>query len=273
MPPRTLPGIGLQGYAPRGEDSWNTWADPNWRLISALVQSRVKSLVETLPISPANGDMHILRSGSNANTIAVRDNGGWVYVEPKLGYRVFDEQTGLYFTFNSGGWVPDFADLSASASAPALELLKRGSAAGPLAPNDNASELGSIQWTGWTGAAWRVGAAMIARTQQLWSGVNNGSAIIWQVVANGSSTLVNRLQLTATALTPGDSDGGVSLGSQGSRWQRLWAHDVSLFPQVGAMPTVNGEITIASADNGTVTILKRGSDGVVRKVDLILVEL
>lgn len=270
MAPRTLPGLGLKGFAPKGETDWNAWADENWRYISALLQARVISVAATLPASPADGNMHIVTTGANANAIAIRDNSTWVYITPMIGFRVYDMQNALWFSFNGTAWVPDFADLTASDNAAAVEIRKRGSAAGVNAPNAAYASLGSFRWLGWTGAAWRVGAAMLVQTQQLWSGTANGTAIVWQVIANGASALSDRLQLTATTLQPAQTDGVVSLGTNTTRWLRGWFKEISLNPDNTPWPNANGEIVIASHADDTITILKKGSDGIVRKVDLTL---
>lgn len=201
MPPRQLPGLGLQAFAPLGETGWNSWNDANMRIISALLQARVKSVLAAVPGSGmVNGDMHILTAAPNANAIAIRDNGAWVYITPQTGYRVYDEETTLTFFFNGSAWFPENADLSASSSSPSIILRKRGSASGALAPNEAFGTLGSYQFTGWTGSTWRLGAQIFAQTQQLWSGVANGTAIVFQVIANGATTLADRMRLTAASL-------------------------------------------------------------------------
>ena len=273
MAPRTLPGLGLSGFAPKGEDDWNAWADGNWRVLSALTQARVTGLVASLPGSPTNGQIYILTAGADLNKIALRDNGAWVYLTPQVGWRVYDQTNALFYTFNGATWAPDFADLSATNDAAAVEIRKKGSTTGANAPNAAFASLGAFRWLGWTGSAWRVGAAMLVQTQQLWSGVANGTAIVWQVIANGTTTLVDRLQLTATALQPAQTDGVVSLGSATTRWLRGWFKEISINPDSTPWPDANGEIVIASYADDTITILKKGSDGIVRSVDLTLTEV
>lgn len=105
MAPRTLPGLGLSGFWALGEDGWNGGADENWRKISALVQLSVLSVVSTLPVSPANGDMHIVTSGANANSVAVRDNGAWVYYAPIEGWKAWDSSGNVEYLFDGSAWV------------------------------------------------------------------------------------------------------------------------------------------------------------------------
>lgn len=158
MPPRTLPGAGLSGFAPKGDGNWNTWADANWRIISALLQCRVKSVVASVPGAPVNGDMHIVTSGANANAIAIRDNGAWIYIAPQVGWRVFNTANSLLYQFRGDLWVA-----------------------------------------------------------------------------------------------------------------QTWLGNVVISPDNTAWPSANGEVTFASYANNTLTLLKKGTDGVVRKVDLTLV--
>ena len=271
MAPRTLPGVGLQGFETAGESGWNSWNDTNMMIASALIQARVKSVVAVVPTTGlANGDMHILTGAPNANAIALRDNGAWVYLTPQTGYRVYDQATALTFVFTGSAWSPENADLTATTNGPALELKKKGSGAGANAPNAAFSSMGSFRWLGWTGSVWRTGAQILVQTQELWSGVASGTAIVFQVIASGATTMVDRLQLTATALTPAQTDNVVSLGSRTAKWLKGWFGSISIYPDTTPYPSDNGEVTIASYADDTITILKKGADGVVRKIDLTL---
>lgn len=109
MAPRTLPGIGLQAFETPGTIGWNSWTDTNWRVVSAWLQGRVNSLLSVVPGSPSNGDRHILTGAPNANTMAVRDNGAWVYLTPQVGHRVYDEATALNYVFNGSAWAREDA--------------------------------------------------------------------------------------------------------------------------------------------------------------------
>lgn len=103
---RVLPGVGLKGFATPGSDAWNTFADENWRIISALMQGVANSYTVNLPASPADGEIHIIHSSgpSNPNKIAVRDNGAWVYITPKAGWRMSVPTLGLTYVFNGSAW-------------------------------------------------------------------------------------------------------------------------------------------------------------------------
>ena len=273
MAPRNLPGLGLRAYAPKGEANWNTWTDPNWRTVSALLQGRVKGLVAALPGSPVDGDMYILTATANANRIAIRDAGAWVYIVPQTGWRMYETTDAITYEFDGTAWVADTLQVmngSNTDAAPTVTMKKRGSPAGATAPNAAYASLGSFRWMGWTGTAWRVGAQMLVQTQQLWSASVSGTAIVWRVIANGSTALVDRLTLTDNALLPAQTDRAVSLGGRTTRWLKGWFGNISLYPDASAYPSDNGELTIASYADDTITMLKKGADGTVRKIDLTL---
>lgn len=106
MPQRSLPGLGLIGFWDLGQDGWNTEHDANLRVLSALVQARVLSRTTALPGSPSDGQIYIVPSdaGANANRIAVRDNGAWVYIEAQSGYRAWVSDTSTFAYFNGSAW-------------------------------------------------------------------------------------------------------------------------------------------------------------------------
>jgi len=78
--------------------------DANMRLASALIQARVLSQVAAEPVSPVNGDMHVITAGVNLNKIAIRDNGAWVYVTPQAGWIVYDVSATEHITFTGTTW-------------------------------------------------------------------------------------------------------------------------------------------------------------------------
>lgn len=105
MASRTLPGIALNGFWTLGEDGWNSGADANWRKLSALTQLSVISVTATLPGSPTNGMIYIVTSGGNANSVAVRDNGAWVYFAPTEGWQAWAQDENTVYTFDGSAWV------------------------------------------------------------------------------------------------------------------------------------------------------------------------
>lgn len=103
---RALPGLGLLGFWDPFSSGWDTGMDENLRKLSALVQPYVLSRVASLPGSPTNGDVHIVTTGGNANDVALRDNGSWVYLTPGEGWVVYDRDTDEYIKFTGSAWEP-----------------------------------------------------------------------------------------------------------------------------------------------------------------------
>lgn len=105
MASRNLPGLGLTAYWSLGENGWKDGMDVNMRTLSALTNMRVLNAVASLPGSPVNGDIYLVTSGTEANKIAVRDNGVWVYLVPMAGWRLFDATAGVFKYYNGSAWV------------------------------------------------------------------------------------------------------------------------------------------------------------------------
>lgn len=120
MAPRTLPGLGLSGFWTLGEDGWNTLHDADLRMLSALAQCRVLSRVTALPGSPTDGDIYIVPSGGDANKIAIRDIGAWVYFIPAEGYLAYVVDDAEYVTFDGAGWT------ALTTGGSAIEVLDEG---------------------------------------------------------------------------------------------------------------------------------------------------
>ena len=82
MPSRVLPGLGLSGFWALGEDGWKDGMDGNLRVLAALVQPRVISVLTADPGSPADGDIYYFGAGhpTHAHQLAIRDAGNWVYI-------------------------------------------------------------------------------------------------------------------------------------------------------------------------------------------------
>lgn len=107
MAKRTLPGLGLTGFWPLGQDGWNDENDANLRLLSAVVQGAVLSRTTALPGSPTNGNIYIVPSGGDANKIAVRDEGSWVYLIPAAGWRVWVADDARFAYFDGSDWADE----------------------------------------------------------------------------------------------------------------------------------------------------------------------
>lgn len=79
--------------------------------LDALVHLAVKARnVSAPPASPLEGDRYLVPSGAtggfagHANAIAAFDNGGWAFLAPKAGWRVYVESEGLFLLFDGAAW-------------------------------------------------------------------------------------------------------------------------------------------------------------------------
>ncbi len=107
MASRTLPGIGLNGFWTLAEDGWKDGMDSNLLNLSALVQGRALDHVSSTPGSPSNGQVYLFSSthSTQANKIAVRDNGAWTYITPQSGWEMYDVAAGSMRRFNGSAWM------------------------------------------------------------------------------------------------------------------------------------------------------------------------
>lgn len=109
MATRTLPGLGLTGFWPLGDNNWKAAMDANLRIMSALVNGAVKSRTTALPGTPTLGDIYIVPSGGDANKIAIWDGEvgaeAWVYLTPKAGWHtyVIDDDENVQWSGTSWG--------------------------------------------------------------------------------------------------------------------------------------------------------------------------
>lgn len=114
MTERTLPGIGLTGFWDQGAP-WKIGGDQNWLRSSVLTQLAVESATTSLPASPLNGVIYIVPVGDpNANQVAARDNGAWVYMPPSEGWTAYVRDTGVLMNFDGTNWMPSTAPLAAT---------------------------------------------------------------------------------------------------------------------------------------------------------------
>lgn len=107
MPSRSLPNLGLQAFFALGEDGWNDEMDSNLLKLSVLVQCAAIDKLNADPTTPADGDVYVFDEThpTNANAIAIRDAGAWVYVTPAEGWLIYNRAADAYLTFNGTAWV------------------------------------------------------------------------------------------------------------------------------------------------------------------------
>ena len=80
--------------------------------IDALAAGRVETIDGTTPPSaPADGDVHLIGSGATGawagqdDCFAIFANGGWLFVQPWTGARIWSVENTAEFVFNGAKWV------------------------------------------------------------------------------------------------------------------------------------------------------------------------
>lgn len=109
MPSRILAGIGLRGDWLLGENNWKDENDVNLVTLSVLAGGRALSRLDATPATPAEGDIHIFGAAhpTNANAIAVFNEGAWFYITPLSGMTMFSVADDATFEYRAtGGWRP-----------------------------------------------------------------------------------------------------------------------------------------------------------------------
>jgi hypothetical protein len=129
MPARSLPNLALQAFFDLGEDGWKDEMDLNLLKLSVLTQGGVIAKVAADPGVPVNGDVYIFDEThpSNANAVAIRDNGAWVYVTPAEGWLIYDRTAGVFLTFSGAMW-GELPTGGGGAAGPAPVITKAGAA-------------------------------------------------------------------------------------------------------------------------------------------------
>jgi hypothetical protein len=136
MTERILPGIGLTGYWDQGAP-WKVGGDQNWLKSSVLTQLAVESATTSLPASPLNGVIYIVPVGdANANQVAARDNGAWVYMPPQEGWTAYVRDTGVLMNFDGAAWVPSTAPLASATGSDQIGFQQAGTGAVVLSAQD-----------------------------------------------------------------------------------------------------------------------------------------
>jgi hypothetical protein len=146
--------------------------------LDAVAQLRVISSMETEPpAAVADGASYLVPVGATgtwsamAGRIAVRCNGGWVFMAPRAGWRAWDESRGGHQAFDGSGWVPDAVVVSPNGAGTVLKVVEFDHSVTPGATNATAVMIpsqaqvigvtgrvvGALTGSGLTG--WRVGVA------------------------------------------------------------------------------------------------------------------
>jgi len=90
------------------------------RLDAAAQLRVVSSQLTTPPIAGMDGQSYLVPAGAAgewaglADRIAVWSNGGWTYLDPRAGWRAWDESRNGYQAFDGTAWIPDAVIVSPS---------------------------------------------------------------------------------------------------------------------------------------------------------------
>jgi hypothetical protein len=107
MVARTVPGgLGIKAFWDLGFNGWKDDMDANLRVLSALAGMIALGLVNADPGAPADGDVYLLSAThpTHPGTVAIRDNGAWVYITVPHGRIMFDVGTSQHRFFDGADW-------------------------------------------------------------------------------------------------------------------------------------------------------------------------
>lgn len=106
MAGRTLPNLGLIGFFDFGENGWDDEMSENLLKLSVLTQGTVIDVVSATPGSPSNGDVYIFDEThpTEANAVAIYDDGAWFYVAPVEGWLAYDRDGNRFVYFDGASW-------------------------------------------------------------------------------------------------------------------------------------------------------------------------
>lgn len=107
MADRTVAGsLGLKADWDLGEDNWKDDMDANLVKLSVLGQPIVLDTVSATPGAPTEGDIYLFDEThpTQANDIAVYDEGAWVYYTPGEGWEVYDQANDMRMRFDGMVW-------------------------------------------------------------------------------------------------------------------------------------------------------------------------
>jgi len=112
---RVLPGLGgtFKGFADKFSDDWELWADLNWLQIAVMMDANVISQTTTLPGSPSDGDIYIVKVGdANQRKVAVytrtdygtSGSAAWVYYDAAPGWSFYVVDDAAAYQFDGSTW-------------------------------------------------------------------------------------------------------------------------------------------------------------------------
>lgn len=101
-----------------GQDSWGSDMNTNLVLLAALANCTAVTITNTLPGSPIDYEIYVLGdspSGAgtgHAKALAYHQPGGWEFIAPRDGWRVWVRDAGVHYTYQFARWVADSVTVS-----------------------------------------------------------------------------------------------------------------------------------------------------------------
>lgn len=99
--------------------------------LDAVAQLRVaSSMLAAPPATAVDGTSYLVPAGAEdewagmAGQIAVRSNGGWVFIVPRAGWRAWDVSRAAPVAFDGDGWIEDALVVSTHGAATAMRVLE-----------------------------------------------------------------------------------------------------------------------------------------------------
>ncbi len=176
--------------------------------LDAVAQLRVVSAeVASPPAVAPEGSAYLVPADAggdwsgHAGKVAVRSNGGWVYVVPHAGWRAWDVAAEGYRTCYGAGWVADAFAVSPGGAGTRLRVVEFDHAVVPGASNETSVPIPSgAQVIGVSGrvigaltgglSGWRVGRGGVG--QPLWLGAGRGAEFVSARAERGAGDLLCR---------------------------------------------------------------------------------
>ena len=116
--------------------------------LDAAAQLRVlSSALLVPPATAADGESYLVPAGAtdewagSAGRIAVWSNGGWLFLAPMAGWRVWDESLATHRTYDGSAWIPDAVAVSSRGAALRWRVIEFDHAVVPGATNTTSVEI------------------------------------------------------------------------------------------------------------------------------------
>jgi hypothetical protein len=170
------PKLSLPLLAPSQAQKHVTVNEALARLDAAVQMTAISRSLGMPPAAAAEGSTYIVPAGGvnawagQGGKVALRQNGGWVFLAPQAGWRAFVTSESRTVVFDGSGWVEDAVAVAAGGSALAMAVREFDHSVGAGPTSSTSPELPAnaivfgvtgrvITTIGGTLASWRIGVA------------------------------------------------------------------------------------------------------------------